>query len=180
MIIKEETDEEVEEATKTLVSGKTMPQIPSFGGGLGVAEIVITAATPMLEEPDTPFPPVPEEDEDEKPSEEDSERTEKPPEYQDSIDDEVSTSEAVTTVVAMTADLQNDDNDDPTDDCPTDSAPFPISSSTGSEDDPSTGPSTAENSQSHAPPPPQPDPSLPDELDPHQLAKLKSLKESNA
>lgn len=57
------------------------------------------------------------------------------------------------------------------DDQPADSAPFPISSSTGSEDS-YTGPSTAESSQT-APP-------IPDELEPHQLARLQDLKESNA
>ncbi|KAL0279947.1 UNVERIFIED_CONTAM: hypothetical protein PYX00_001390 [Menopon gallinae] len=193
VIVKEETDEEVEQVTKKLSSEKAKPQVPSFGGGLGVAEIVITAATPMLEEPETSFPPLPEEEEetattaaDEAPEDE-SKAKEEPetgskPEAQESIEEEGSTSEAVTTVIPAAADPHLDDNDDPTDDCPTDSAPFPVSSSTGSEDDPSTGPSTAENSQSHAPPPQQQqsDSNVPDELDPNQLAKLTNLKESNA
>lgn len=63
-----------------------------------------------------------------------------------------------------------------------------ISSSTGSEGD-TTGPSTAENSVSHAPPSEDvSEPkqvvggraSIPDELEPHQLACLQNLKESNA
>lgn len=85
------------------------------------------------------------------------------------------------------------------DDLPTDSAPFPISSSSGSEADSTSGPSTADNSQSipsrgtvievqetedieivpekmvvggRA--------SIPDELQPDQLEKLQNLKESNA
>lgn len=85
------------------------------------------------------------------------------------------------------------------DDLPTDSAPFPISSSSGSEGDSTSGPSTADNSQSipsrgtvievqetedieivpekmviggRA--------SIPDELQPDQLEKLQNLKESNA
>lgn len=133
---------------------------PPSLGGLGVAEIVITAATPMREEPDTPFPPVPEEEEEEEEEAEEERADEK----------EESISEAVTTVVGSAKpDAGLDDNDDPTDDCPTDSAPFPVSSSTGSDEDPSSGPSTAENSQS-----------LPEELEPQALARLKNLKESNA
>lgn len=85
------------------------------------------------------------------------------------------------------------------DDLPTDSAPFPLSSSSGSEADSTSGPSTADNSQSipsrgtvidaqeaeeiaiilekvvcggRA--------SIPDELQPDQLEKLQNLKESNA
>jgi len=117
-----------------------------------VAEIVITAATPMREEPDTPFPTVPEEEE-----EEEEEEKEGTPEER--VTEEESVSEAVTTIV------EKDDIDD----CPTDSAPFPISSSTGSDEDHSSGPSTADNSQS-----------LPEELEPQALARLKNLKESHA
>lgn len=85
------------------------------------------------------------------------------------------------------------------DDLPTDSAPFPLSSSSGSEAESTSGPSTADNSQSipsrgtvidaqeaeeiaiilekvvcggRA--------SIPDELQPDQLEKLQNLKESNA
>lgn len=56
-----------------------------------------------------------------------------------------------------------------------------------------TGPSTAENSQSHPHPAPAPaaapvvapavskaEPGIPDELEPHQLARLQDLKESDA
>lgn len=153
----------------------------------------------MLEESDTPFPPVPEEDEEEEEEEEVKQapkdksqviqrQEEDKPKPKDSIEEseelveeDVSTSEAVTTIEATTRGAHLDDNDDPNDDCPTDSAPFPISSSTGSEEDPSTGPSTAENSQSQAlPVVSEPEPNIPEELDPNQLAKLKSLKESNA
>nr|CAD7570938.1 unnamed protein product [Timema californicum] len=177
-------------------------QEPDFG--LGVAQIVITAATPMVEEPEQPFPPPPTEEEQEQGGRETQRRR---PFQRKS-----------TTRL---------------DDLPTDSAPFPISSSTGSEEDTYTGPSTAENSQSHPlPPPPDqegypglgleprekevgpelrekkagPEPqkkegaepqeeeqiqtvmtrveggrgSIPDELEPHQLAQLQDLKESNA
>lgn len=62
-----------------------------------------------------------------------------------------------------------------------------ISSSTGSDGE-TTGPSTAENSVSQAPPTDDVEPkqvvggraSIPDELEPHQLACLQNLKESNA
>lgn len=69
-----------------------------------------------------------------------------------------------------------------------DSTPFVVSSSTGSDGE-TTGPSTAENSVSHvAPPSDSGEPkqvvggraSIPDELEPHQLARLQDLKESNA
>ncbi|XP_044257728.1 protein nervous wreck isoform X1 [Tribolium madens] len=120
--------------------------------GLGVAQIVITAATPMMEEPEHPFPPpedppvnhreetapIPEEDEEETP-------------------------------VAAEPDG--------------DSTPFVVSSSTGSDGE-TTGPSTAENSVSHVVSEPKQvvggRASIPDELEPHQLARLQDLKESNA
>lgn len=64
--------------------------------------------------------------------------------------------------------------------------PLVASSSTGSDGD-TTGPSTAENSISQAPSieyePKQivgGRASIPEELEPHQLARLKDLKESNA
>ncbi|XP_063225594.1 diacylglycerol kinase kappa-like [Bacillus rossius redtenbacheri] len=149
----------------------------------------------MVEEPEQPFPPPPpppppppeEGDGPEEPSEE-------PPPYE----------ETATETTSAADDLPaTEELDDPADDLPTDSAPFPTSSSTGSEDDTYTGPSTAENSQSHpAPqveepcegskstlppqreePPPAPAPApdnIPDELDPQQLAQLHGLKESNA
>ncbi|XP_068083875.1 protein nervous wreck [Anabrus simplex] len=179
--------------------------------GLGVAQIVITAATPMIEEPEQPFPPPPTEEEqaaagktadpevaeeEEKAVQEEEEakvqEEEEPPGYEEA---------------SVGPESRVDDPADIEDDLPTDSAPFPISSSTGSEEDTYTGPSTAENSQSQPPPsaarpqaPSQPDPppaepevveeqkspvvggrgSIPDELEPHQLAKLQDLKESNA
>uniref|UniRef100_A0A1Y1M680 Uncharacterized protein n=1 Tax=Photinus pyralis TaxID=7054 RepID=A0A1Y1M680_PHOPY len=71
----------------------------------------------------------------------------------------------------------------------TESSTLPVSSSTGSDGE-TTGPSTAENSlsQTHeedmADPPPKQvvggRASIPDELEPHQLAQLQDLKESNA
>lgn len=85
------------------------------------------------------------------------------------------------------------------DDFPADSAPFPVSSSSGSEADSTSGPSTADNSQSlvtrdveiDLQSTEMPDivqekvivggrASIPDELQPDQLEKLQNLKESNA
>ncbi|KAK9877158.1 hypothetical protein WA026_016901 [Henosepilachna vigintioctopunctata] len=142
--------------------------------GLGVAQIVITAATPMIEEAETSFPEVTEETnnveaeivpEEEIPPE--PEEEEKPPHPKQARLDSM----------------------EEIDDTPADSAPFAISSSTGSDGD-TTGPSTAENSISHAPPSSVTDAepkqvvggraSIPDELEPHQLARLQDLKESNA
>lgn len=68
-----------------------------------------------------------------------------------------------------------------------DSIQYPISSSTEGDGE-TTGPSTAENSISNLPPVEDVEPkqvvggraSIPDELEPHQLARLQDLKESNA
>ncbi|XP_049819118.1 protein nervous wreck isoform X2 [Aethina tumida] len=140
--------------------------------GLGVAQIVITAATPMIEEAETPFPP-PED---------------VPITNHDGVEDEETKetpeSEGGTRLETM------EESDEPMDEQPGDGAQFVVSSSTGSDGE-TTGPSTAENSVSHAPPahePPEPEPkqvvggraSIPDELEPHQLARLQDLKESNA
>ena len=116
-----------------------------------------------MEEPDQPFPPPPTE-EDVQASEQ-TEDTDQP-----SLSEEVTVAEVI------------EELDDPTD-----SAPFPIGSSTGSDEDTYTGPSTTENSQSQ--PSEQPktvassavgENNIPDELEPHQLAQLQDLKESNA
>lgn len=134
------------------------PPVPS--GGLGVAQIVITAATPMIEEADKSFPTHSSEEVSVEEPEDSS--TEVPPEYSAACE--------VKPVVP----------EEPDDDQPTDSAPFPISSSTGSEDS-YTGPSTAENSQSQVHPVGmRPETTIPDELEPHQLARLQDLKESDA
>lgn len=144
------------------------PSDPDFG--LGVAQIVITAATPMVEEAEKPFPapPSPPAAEESSVDEPEESAAEVPPDYTTVCEEKPAVPE------------------EPDDDQPTDSAPFPISSSTGSEEDSYTGPSTAENSQSHPHPAPatapatRPEPSIPDELEPHQLARLQDLKESDA
>jgi hypothetical protein len=162
--------DEVPEQSQVDVEGDK-PESPLFQDdsfGLGVAQIVITAATPMVEEPEQPFPPPPTEEEVKASQQE---------EESDQISLEEPSLSEDTTVAEVT-----EEPDDPTD-----SAPFPISSSTGSEEDTYTGPSTAENSQSQ--PAEQPkmgassavgEESIPDELEPHQLAQLQDLKESNA
>ncbi|KAG6453402.1 hypothetical protein O3G_MSEX008133 [Manduca sexta] len=139
-------------------------ELPAAECGLGVAQIVITAATPMVEEPDQPFPP-PEPQPAPEPQPEEPERNE------DNDDEESSLSE-------QTAVCLRD-----SDDGPADSAPHPASSSTASEGE-STGASVA----SGPPTAPQSPPaapragraSIPDELEPAQLARLTDLKESNA
>ena len=108
----------------------------------------------MIEEAEKPFPSGEEEELDEV-----SEPVEK-----EVIEEEPPTYSQVTAPV----DKEEDDQ-------PADSAPFPISSSTGSEEDTYTGPSTAENSHSD-----KRKTEIPDELEPHQLARLQDLKESDA
>ncbi|KAJ8922371.1 hypothetical protein NQ315_004314 [Exocentrus adspersus] len=139
--------------------------------GLCAAQIVITAATPMMEEPDHPFPPPEEttvnhrEGSDDTIPEEDEEELEEHKE------------------VEIT---QIDTTEDVEDEAHPGEAHFVVSSSTGSDGE-TTGPSTAENSVSQAPSVDM-EPkqlvggraSIPDELEPHQLARLQDLKESNA
>lgn len=157
--------------------------------GLCAAQIVITAATPMIEEAETSFPPLEEEDETVNHEEDADEEEEGAAEEQEVLPDP---SEAPPPVDENALNGEDVDEKSVADDQPTDSAPFPVSSSSEGE---TTGPSTAENSQSHAPPPTtinddiivgEPKQvvggraSIPDELEPHQLARLQDLKESNA
>ncbi|KAJ4448962.1 hypothetical protein ANN_00354 [Periplaneta americana] len=138
----------------------------------------------MTEEPEQPFPPPPTEEEvkaSQQPDDADQPSIEEPSLSEDPLGEDATVAE-VTEVTEIA-----DEPDDPADDLPTDSAPFPISSSTGSEEDTYTGPSTAENSQSQPVEQPKTVPTsavgegnIPDELEPHQLAQLQDLKESNA
>ncbi|XP_045462322.1 protein nervous wreck isoform X4 [Harmonia axyridis] len=155
----------------------------SSGGdfGLGVAQIVITAATPMIEEAESAFPQPEEETHNVIEEEEEVEKEEeKEPEEECPLEPEEEERSHPPKQSRM-------DSMDDIDDTPADSAPFAISSSTGSDGE-TTGPSTAENSISHVPPPTDAEPkqvvggraSIPDELEPHQLARLQDLKESNA
>ncbi|XP_068620018.1 protein nervous wreck [Battus philenor] len=155
----EEEEEEVPAPQPPPQPSKPAPLIVETGGsasGLGVAQIVITAATPMIEEPDQPFPP-PEPDPEPQPDENE--------------DEESSLSEQTAVCLRDTGDG------------PTYAVPHPTSSSTASEGE-STGASVA----SGPPTAPQSPPlapragraSIPDELEPAQLARLTDLKESNA
>ncbi|XP_072930787.1 protein nervous wreck isoform X4 [Epargyreus clarus] len=157
------SDEEEEQQVVAPPPPKPVPpkvELPTDDCGLGVAQIVITAATPMVEEPDQPFPPP---------------EAETQPEEQDrneENDDEESSLSEQTAVCLRDSD-----------EGPADSAPHPASSSTASEGE-STGASVA----SGPPTAPQSPPSapragrasIPDELEPAQLARLTDLKESNA
>ncbi|KAJ8969468.1 hypothetical protein NQ317_015283 [Molorchus minor] len=152
---------------------------PATDFGLCAAQIVITAATPMMEEPEQPFP-APEEttvNHNEPASIIEEVIVEEPEETEYAKEPPV---EAEPVVIDTT-----DDPEESMDDHPPESH-FAVSSSTGSDGE-TTGPSTAENSVSQAPSVDN-EPkqvvggraSIPDELEPHQLARLQDLKESNA
>ncbi|CAK9829416.1 Protein nervous wreck [Anthophora retusa] len=190
-----------DEKTKQPTSLNTEQSKEDFG--LGVAQIVITAATPM-EEVEHPFPGMEETAADE---------TVKPTEnfegdLPSSTTTDVNESDCKEVTVIMnqreeqeaTEVTEEIEEKSTVDDLPTDSPPFPVSSSSGSEADSTSGPSTTENSESvpsrgtiievqqetddieivpekmlvggRA--------SIPDELQPDQLEKLQNLKESNA
>lgn len=146
---------------------KTEPpkvELSSSSDGLGVAQIVITAATPMVEEPDQPFPPS-------EPEAEPEPEVQTELQIEENDDDESSLSE-------QTAVCLRD-----SDDGPADSAPHPRSSSTASDGESggasvASGPPTAPQSPPAAPRGGRA--SIPDELEPAQLARLTDLKESNA
>ncbi|KAK7865510.1 hypothetical protein R5R35_003211 [Gryllus longicercus] len=128
------------------------PLPPSSGGeglGLEVAQIVITAATPTVEEPEQLFPSA---EEPEPTAEEEKEEESKVA----NANDEEENVGAEPTPVPPSEERRASGSPAPDldEDLPTDSAPFPISSSTGSEEDTYTGPSTAENSQSQPAPAP--------------------------
>lgn len=164
--------------------------------GLGVAQIVITAATPMVEDTDHSFPP-PEETptnhvNKEEQSKVDAEETkddvdtrEQPP--QEPVD--VLPEEQVSSKTVSQQDLETIASEEAEDKSAIDDQPdqYPVSSSTEGDGE-TTGPSTAENSISNIPPIEDTEPkqvvggraSIPDELEPHQLARLQDLKESNA
>ncbi|CAH1119737.1 unnamed protein product [Phaedon cochleariae] len=183
--------------------------------GLCAASIVITAATPMIEEAERPFPPTEEEnhrevreanqrEEGEVNHQEEGEakhqeegavnyrevggvnhREEAEPGEGEAEQEEVGEAKRGACRGHTRRD-QSEEGEDQIEDHHVD-APFVVSSSTGSDGE-TTGPSTAENSISQAPPVVDSEPkqvvggraSIPDELEPHQLARLQDLKESNA
>ncbi|CAK1554606.1 unnamed protein product [Leptosia nina] len=164
----EDEEEEIPPAPQPKPPPPPKVELPTDDCGLGVAQIVITAATPMVEEPDQPFPPA---EPDPEPEPEQPEPQQEDERIEENDDEESSLSE-------QTAVCLRD-----TDDGHADSAPHPASSSTASEGE-STGASVA----SGPPTAPQSPPSapragrasIPDELEPAQLARLTDLKESNA
>ncbi|XP_022909284.1 protein nervous wreck isoform X2 [Onthophagus taurus] len=157
--------------------------------GLGVAQIVITAATPMVEEADHSFPQT--EEEEPPPSnhvEETTTATTIAEEEEPTFDDEMTEIEKGDPMTTTTSSGFEDLEDRYGNDDQPDSAQYPVSSSTEGEGE-TTGPSTAENSICNVPPMEDNEPpkqvvggraSIPDELEPHQLARLQDLKESNA
>lgn len=200
-IVVEVSDESSDKATKS--EDSKLAGDPEFTDetddvGLGVAQIVITAATPM-EEIEHPFPGAEETEEPAK----STEMSEGDPESVASDPNESEYKEEEATVILDEKEEETEEKST-TDELPADSAPFPISSSSGSEaESTASGPSN-ENSQfsrgtvvevtqevaevleeeeeiapgskmlvgGRA--------SIPDELQPDQLEKLQSLKESNA
>ncbi|KAL6268816.1 hypothetical protein P5V15_001940 [Pogonomyrmex californicus] len=168
--------------------------------GLGVAQIVITAATPM-EEIEHPFPGAEETAGD---STKSAEAPEVEPEASSAVSDPNENEckeEEESTVMLDEKEAEEVEEKSTIDELPTDSAPFPISSSSGSEAESTSGPSTNENSQSRGTVVEVTEEvtevmeeeeiapgkmlvggraSIPDELQPDQLEKLQTLKESNA
>lgn len=135
--------------------------------GLGVAQIVITAATPMTEEPEKPFPPPP----DEQTVENGEQETDMKPDCEGGSGCEEATKQNEVTSKVIETSVK-----------PIETvvkgrigkgSKLP-SEGSSTEDETTTGPSTADNSQSDRQQP------IPDELEPHQLARLQDLKESDA
>ncbi|XP_050308619.1 protein nervous wreck isoform X3 [Anthonomus grandis grandis] len=178
--------------------------------GLGVAQIVITAATPMMEEPEKSFPPVEEENEEDLEAEDEdfnkhqsnNDKSEtrgsgdiknpkalKEKKYDpDPIIEDPDEDVRKEHISSRNCDIEVEEIEEPEPVADSGSGQFVVSSSTGSDGE-TTGPSTADNSVSQAPLPVDPDvpkqivggrASIPDELEPHQLARLQDLKESNA
>lgn len=167
--------------------------------GLGVAQIVITAATPM-EEVEHPFPGTEETEEPAK----STEISEADPELS-SMTSDPNESECKEEEATVILDEKEEETEEKSiiDELPADSAPFPISSSSGSEAESTVSGPSNENSQSRGTVVEMTQEiaedmeeeeaiapgskmlvggraSIPDELQPDQLEKLQSLKESNA
>ncbi|XP_053971358.1 protein nervous wreck isoform X1 [Hylaeus volcanicus] len=119
--------------------------------GLGVAQIVITAATPM-EEIEHPFPGLEETTDDAVKSTESSEGDQ--PSSTTTTDMNESDCKEATVIMdekeeqEVTEAAEDIEEKSTVDELPADSAPFPVSSSSGSEADSTSGPSTGDNSQS--------------------------------
>ncbi|XP_018355590.1 PREDICTED: uncharacterized protein LOC108756342 [Trachymyrmex septentrionalis] len=200
ILVVEISDESVDKTEKDPKSGedlKSASQKDDFG--LGVAQIVITAATPM-EETEHSFPGVEETPES---SAKSAEVSETEPEASNAASDlnESECKEEEEPTIILDEKEEEAEEKSTIDELPADSAPFPISSSSGSEAESTSGPSTNENSQSRGTVVEVTEEvtevmeeeeiapgkmlvggraSIPDELQPDQLEKLQSLKESNA
>ncbi|XP_012060526.1 PREDICTED: F-BAR and double SH3 domains protein 2 [Atta cephalotes] len=199
ILVVEISDESGDKTEKDPKSGEeSASQKDDFG--LGVAQIVITAATPM-EETEHPFPGVEEIPEG---SAKSAEISETEPEASSAASDPNESEckeEEEPTVILDEKEGEEAEEKSTIDELPADSAPFPISSSSGSEAESTSGPSTNENSQSRGTVVEVTEEvtevmeeeeiapgkmlvggraSIPDELQPDQLEKLQSLKESNA
>ncbi|KAG5314571.1 FCSD2 protein, partial [Acromyrmex insinuator] len=197
--ISDESGDKTEKDPKSGEDLKSANQKDDFG--LGVAQIVITAATPM-EETEHPFPGVEETPEG---SAKSAEVSETEPEASEPAASDPNESECKEeeepTVILDEKEAEEAEEKSTIDELPADSAPFPISSSSGSEAESTSGPSTNENSQSRGTVVEVTEEvtdvmeeeeiapgkmliggraSIPDELQPDQLEKLQSLKESNA
>lgn len=120
--------------------------------GLCVASIVITCATPMVEEADSGFPPPPDQDQD-------GEEEATPPTEREAVPGAVPASSSTGSEESFTA---NTDNSQPQ---PQDIPPPPEDM----DDDPPPLPSGAGVKAE-----------VPEDLEPHQLEKLQGLKESDA
>ncbi|KAG5332598.1 BTBDA protein, partial [Acromyrmex heyeri] len=196
--ISDESGDKTEKDPKSGEDLKSANQKDDFG--LGVAQIVITAATPM-EDTEHPFPGVEETPEG---SAKSAEVSETEPEASSAASDPNESEckeEEEPTVILDEKEGEEAEEKSTIDELPADSAPFPISSSSGSEAESTSGPSTNENSQSRGTVVEVTEEvtdvmeeeeiapgkmlvggraSIPDELQPDQLEKLQSLKESNA
>lgn len=186
------------EAPKSGIDPKSTTQKDDFN--LGVAQIVITAATPM-EEIEHPFPGVEETSEDSAKFAEASEADLEASSAASDPNESECKEEEEPTVILDEKEGEEAEEKFTIDELPADSAPFPISSSSGSEAESTSGPSTNENSQSRGTVIEVTEEatevmeeeeivpgkmlvggraSIPDELQPDQLEKLQTLKESNA
>lgn len=134
-------DEERGQPEEQVVAGDE--EEPEFG--LGVAQIVITAATPVAEEPDRQFPPSEEEEENQKEQEQDEEKEQQHQKKQQQQPKKEEQEEEVFESEKEEALME-------------------------SPESPQSPPKQVQGGRA----------SIPDELEPDQLARLQDLKESNA
>ncbi|XP_011299378.1 FCH and double SH3 domains protein 2 isoform X4 [Fopius arisanus] len=167
--VSDESGEQEGEEVERDIAPKTRKEMKSEGQdddfGLGVAQIVITAATPM-EEVEHPFP-----GDGEDPPEDVAETTEEP----ESTESEMETKVEMKSEEEVTKETTDDNTEEveeksTVDDLPADSAPFPTELETSDEQPDIIPEKMLVGGRA----------SIPDELQPDQLEKLQNLKESNA